>query len=159
MTTSRKGLVALALAGAGAALAVIVIAVVLFRLLSRDESNAAVEVGSDRIEAAKEGLRAPGTEELAKLGCAPAAVIDMRRLLGEASTLRDGEPRYVVTCDIAEGAEPSCDRTASVYFGAVGGRVYGSVNVRVSRRGAIRPLCSRLYAPSGADLGSFPRTE
>jgi hypothetical protein len=39
----------------------------------------------------------------------------------------------------------------------VGGSTDANVSVRVSAVGSARPACSRLYAPSGADLGAFPR--
>jgi hypothetical protein len=103
-------------------------------------------------EVAAAGLRAKGTEELKQLGCDQAIVMDMQRLLGDASPLRDGEPRYVVTCDVASGPGPSCERAATVYFTAAGGASDGNVIIRVLSSGSATPVCSRLYAPSGAAL-------
>lgn len=101
-------------------------------------------------------MGAQGTAELRQLGCAPALVVDMRRLLRDTGQSTPGEPRYMVTCDVPAGAEPpSCERAAGVYFGAIGGMADDPVAVRVLRGGASTPACSRLYAPNGADLGPF----
>jgi hypothetical protein len=82
----------------------------------------------------------------------------MARVLGSASRIEAGEPRFMVTCDVGTsgGTAPTCERVSSAYFGAVG-TADGNVCVRVSRAGAAQPTCSRLYAPTGADLGTFPR--
>jgi hypothetical protein len=106
---------------------------------------------------AAEGARAKGTPELRSLGCAQALVVDMERLMGEAGHVRDGEPRFMVTCDVGPTAEiPSCEKVQAVYYGALGGLPEGNVGIRVSRSGATGPACSRLFAPNGADLGPFP---
>jgi hypothetical protein len=85
-------------------------------------------------------------------------VVDMAKLLGDAGRVRDGEPRYMVTCDVPAAIEPpTCERAAAVYFGAIGGMADEAVGVRVLREGSSAPACSRLYAPNGADLGVFPR--
>ena len=109
--------------------------------------------------AAHAGMQAPGMQELRELGCNPAIVMDMLRLVGSARALRNDEPRYVVTCDITSGEPPTCERAAAVYFTAVGAGAGadGNVNVRIGPRGATHPTCSRLYAASGADLGVYPR--
>lgn len=107
--------------------------------------------------AARDGMQARGTQELRNLGCNPAIVMDMLRLVGDARALRDDEPRYVVTCDVTSGEPPTCEHAAAVYFTAVAGDSDGNVNLRIGPRGATRPTCSRLYAASGADLGPYPR--
>jgi hypothetical protein len=101
-------------------------------------------------------MHAVGTDELRALGCTNAIVMDMQRALGEAG-VRDGEPRYIVTCDVASGSPPSCDKAASTYFRALAGSADGAVNVRVSLQGTPKPACSHLYLPSGADQGDYPR--
>jgi hypothetical protein len=103
-------------------------------------------------------MHAPGTAELRGLGCDPPLVVDMARLLGDAASIEPGEPRLLVTCDLAEAAQaPSCEKVAAVYYAAIGGMAQDRVGVRVLRAGAVSPICSRLYAPNGADLGTFPR--
>jgi hypothetical protein len=156
MAESRVGLVGLAVGGGALALALIVAVVVVVRLMSADESHASANVGSGGEGVGNDGLRARGTEELRRLGCNPAVVIDMSRLLGDGASLRKGEPRLVVTCDVADGGEPRCDQVAGTYFAALGGSAAGNVNVRVMRTGSSRPVCSHLYAPSGADIGESP---
>lgn len=108
--------------------------------------------------AATEGMSAKGTAEMRQLGCEQALVVDMARVLGSPSRIEPGEPRWMVTCDVGAGSAPApgCERVASAYFSAVG-TSDGNVCVRVSRSGASRPSCSRLYASTGADLGMFPR--
>jgi hypothetical protein len=101
-------------------------------------------------QVASDGMHAPGTNELRRLGCDPAIVMDMALLLGDAAAVRPGEPRYVVSCDVTGGQAPTCEQAAGVYFGAIGGAATGNVSLRVSRSGASAPLCSRVYAPSGA---------
>jgi hypothetical protein len=102
-------------------------------------------------EVAAAGLRAKGTDELRQLGCDQAIIMDMQRLLGDAG-LRVGEPRYVVTCDVADGPGPTCERAATAYFTAAGAASDGNVTIRVLKSGSPTPVCSRLYAPSGAAL-------
>lgn len=106
---------------------------------------------------ADEGAHARGTPELRHLGCQHALVVDMARLLGDASPIRDGEPRFMVTCDVdPSGEAPSCEQVAATYYGAIGGMAEGNIGVRVARSGTSAPACSRMYAPNGADLGAFP---
>jgi len=107
---------------------------------------------------ADEGARARGTPELRRLGCEQALVVDMAGLLGDAAQVRDGEPRFMVTCDVGPTAPaPSCEQVAAAYYGAIGGGAEANVGIRVSRSGVSAPSCSRMYAPNGADLGVFPR--
>jgi hypothetical protein len=148
--SSQKRLIALAGAGGAAALGVIGIVVVAMRVLSGDASGPASAAPGGGASIANDGMNAPGTSALRQLGCDPAIVIDMSRLLGDAGAVRPGEPRYVVTCDVPGAQAPTCERAAETYFGAVGGGAVGNVDVRVSRPGAGAPLCTHLYAPSGA---------
>jgi len=157
----RGGLLAIAATGAGAVVAVIVGIVLVVRSCS-DAGPSAPRPGAGGLNAhasvADEGMRAPGTKELAELGCEHAMVVDMAKLLGDAARVRPGEPRYMVTCDVPAAVDPpTCERAAAVYFGATGGMVDENVGVRILREGSTTPACSRLYAPNGADLGVFPR--
>jgi len=156
-STSRGGLVALAAGGGAAALAAIVLAVVVLRSCTRDKSAAPDAVLDDGEQVGREGMRARGTAELRQLGCNQAIVIDILRLLHDASALREGEPRYIVTCDVVDAGGLSCERAAAAYFAAMSGNDDGTVNIRISARGSRQPTCSRLYGPSGVDLGAFPR--
>jgi hypothetical protein len=147
-------LIALAVSGAGGALGVVVLLVLGVlgaRYLMSDPSAPAPAAGPDHgAQVASDGMHAPGTSELRKLGCDPAIVIDMAQLLGDAAAVRPGEPRYMVSCDVTAGQAPTCEQAAGVYFGAIHGAAMGNVSLRVSRSGASAPLCSRVYAPSGA---------
>jgi hypothetical protein len=107
--------------------------------------------------AVREGMEAPGTEALRQLGCSPAIVMDTMRLV-RSRPLELDEPRYVVTCDVPAGDPPTCETASAAYFTAAAGTVEGNVNLRVARRGA-PPVCSRLYASTGADLGQYPRAK
>lgn len=158
MSGSQPRLIALAATGGAAALGVIALAIGLVRACSSDPSAASARSpqsqSTEGAGAASAGMDAPGTAELRRLGCDPAMVLDMARLLGDASAIRSGEPRYVVTCDVPGSQAPACERVAATYFGAVGVSPGGIVNIRVSRPGSSVPLCARRYAPSGMDLGS-----
>jgi len=152
--SSRGALIALAAGGAAAAVVVIVLAVFAVRALRGEAPAPPPAVVGESARAGEEGMRARGTEELRKIGCEQAVVIDIARLMHDASVIREGEPRYIVTCD-ASIAAPPCDRAAATYFAALGGPAEGLVNVRVAPRGARVPTCSRLYAPNGADRGPY----
>ena len=150
MPSSQKRLIALAAAGGAAALGVIGLVVVALRMLSGDASAPASGGPVPGAVIASDGTNAPGTDALRRLGCDPAVVIDMSRLLGDASAVHPGEPRFVVNCDVSGPQAPSCEHVAETYFGAAGGSAVGNVDVRVSRPGGSAPLCVHLYAPSGA---------
>ena len=150
----------LALAGVGVGIVVVVVggAVVALRSCSPDAPPPSVGGPPKSALVGEDGMHARGTVELGALGCSPALVVDMARLLGDASRILPGEPRYMVTCDVPQGVEaPTCERASAVYFAAVGGQADDPVGVRVLRAGVTSPACSRLYAPNGADLGVFPR--
>lgn len=103
------------------------------------------------------GMNAKGTTELEAAGCSNAVVVDMSRLM-KGGSVREGEPRYMVTCDVpTAAAAPPCEKLAGTYFLAIGGQSDANVCVRVIASGTPKPVCSRLFAPSGADLGPFPR--
>jgi hypothetical protein len=160
MAESRLGLTGLAALGGGGALLVIGLVVLGVRALSSgDRDRPAAKAPGPGSEVAKDGMHARGTAELRQLGCGTALVMDMLRVLGDAADIREGEPRFIVTCDVPEGGTPTCERVAGAYFAALGAMGTADVNVRVSRPGSLRPICSRLYAPSGADLGEYPRVK
>jgi hypothetical protein len=150
VSSSEKRLIVLAGAGGAAALVAIGVVVVGVRALSGDSAAAPASPSGEGAAIASDGMSAPGTSALRALGCDPAIVIDLGRLLGDSGAVRPGEPRYVVTCDVPGTAAPTCDRAAQTYFGAVGASAVGNVDLRVSRPGGAAPLCAHLYAPSGA---------
>jgi len=153
---SRTWLIGLAVGGAALVALIVGIAVMIFS--SSGDRLRSIGKPSEGSQAAKAGMQAPGTAELRQLGCGHALVIDMARVLGDAGRIREGEPRFMVTCDLdAAAGELTCERVAAAYFGAIGGVAEGDVSVRVLRAGSIKPACSRLFAPTGADLGAFPR--
>ncbi len=144
--------------GLGGAAIVLVLVVGAFVALSKcgDEPPPPVRATYSNTQFAAEGARAKGTAELRSLGCEQALVVDMARLLGDAALVRDGEPRFMVTCDVGPtSAMPSCERVQAAYYSAIGGVAEGNVGIRVSRSGTPTPACSHLYAPNGADLGEF----
>lgn len=157
----RGGLLGIAAGGAGAVIVVVVAAVLVVRACSGGSASAARPAGdgaNPHAGVATEGMHAPGAAELRGLGCSHALVVDMAKLLGAGSRVREGEPRTMVTCDVPPAVDPpTCERAAAVYFGAIGGTAEEAVGIRVLREGSTAPLCSRLYAPNGADLGVFPR--
>ncbi len=157
MPKPQLPLIVLAAAGGAIALGAIVVTVVVVRSLTSDVSSAASSAPGEGAKLASAGMQAPGTSELRKLGCDPAIVLDMNALLGDASAVREGEPRYIVTCDVPGTEAPTCERAAAAYFAALGGSAGGNVVVRVARSGSNAPLCSHLYAPSGAERTSLPR--
>ena len=154
---ARGSLLGLGIASGVLVLALVIGGVVLVRKCTGGPAGEATTAAPDRgATAATEGMNAKGTAEMRQLGCEQALVVDMARVLGSASRIEPGEPRWMVTCDVGAATGPACERVASAYFGAVG-TPDGNVCVRVSRTGAPQPSCSRLYAPNGADLGPFPR--
>jgi len=160
MAESRLGLAGLALLGGGGALVVIGLLILGVRALSSgDRDRPAASASGRGSELVKDGMQARGTAELRQVGCGTALVMDMLHVLGDAADIREGEPRFIVTCDVPEGGAPTCERVAGAYFAALGRLGVADVNVRVSRPGSLRPICSRLYAPSGADLGEYPRSK
>jgi hypothetical protein len=151
----RGGLLAYGLGGAAIVLVVVVGAVVAVRSCG-DEPPPPVRATYSNTQFAAEGARAKGTAELRSLGCEQALVVDMARLLGDAALVRDGEPRFMVTCDVGPtAAMPSCEQVQAAYYRAIGGVAEANVGIRVSRSGTAAPSCSRLFAPNGADLGPF----
>jgi hypothetical protein len=147
-----------AIVGGGVAILLIAAAVLLARRFTGGEASPGAPGVADSVRAVDEGMHAAGTDEVRKLGCDNVLVLDMQRVLGDAG-VRPGEPRYVLTCEVSQplgtGA-PSCERVAATYFAAVGS-ADGNVAVRVLPESPPRdrPLCARVYAPSGADLGLF----
>ena len=152
MSKREPRLIALAAGGAGAAVVVLVLIAVGVRYLRSDPTVVAPAGPDHGAQVASDAMHAPGTNELRKLGCDPAIAMDMAQLLGAAAAVRPGEPRYVVSCDVTSGQAPTCEQAAAAYFGAIGGAAMGNVSLRVSRSGASAPICSRVYAPSGAPL-------
>jgi hypothetical protein len=155
----RGGLVGIAAAGGAIVLVLVVVVVLVVRSCSGGPPPTPVRGGANaNAHVGEEGMRAPGTAELRQLGCDHALVVDMAKLLGDPARVRDGEPRYMVTCDVSPASEaPTCERAAAVYLAAIGGMADAAFGVRVLREGASAPVCSHLYAPNGADLGVFPR--
>jgi hypothetical protein len=154
----RTGLVGIAAAGGVAVLLVVGGVVLAARTCGPEPAPApsATATASPNAAIGGEGMRARGTDELRLVGCEHAVVLDMAKLLGNPSRVREGEPHTVVTCDVgATAAAPGCERVAGTYFGAIGGMSTDVVGVRVMRAGTAAPLCSRKYAPNGADLGTF----
>ena len=155
---ARVSILPLALGAAGVTALAIVGVVVAVKGCGGDERKPGPAGPSSGAIVGAEGMNARGTAELRAAGCTNAVVVDMQRLLGAGGKVREGEPRYMVTCDVPSvDAAPTCEKLAGTYFLAVGGAADANVCVRVLPSGAKGPSCSRLFAPSGADLGPFPR--
>ncbi len=123
---------------------------------SRSAPSTGEQPPSAAARAGSAGMTAPGTDALRGLGCDPVSVVDMAPLLGGPERVREGEPRYVISCDVHDAsAGPTCDRIVATYLRAIGGVADHRVGVRVRSSGTPKPACSRLYAPNGVDLGSF----
>ena len=151
----RGGLLVYGLGGAAIVLVVVVGAFVAVRSCG-EEPPPPPRATYSNTQFAAEGARAKGTAELRSLGCEQALVVDMARLMGDASQVRDREPRFMVTCDVGPAAAmPSCEQVQAAYYAAIGGVAEGNVGIRVSRSGTPSPACSHLFAPNGADLGAF----
>ena len=152
MSLTKSPLLFAVLGGALAIVVVVLVVVVASRFTGGGAPGSAPSASAG-VAAVNEGLHAPGTEEVRGIGCDRALVLDMQRVLG--SSLRPGDPRTIVTCDVAsaEGA-PTCERVASTYFAAVK-TGEGNIAVRVMREAPPGALCARVYAPSGADIGAF----
>lgn len=154
----RVSLLGLALGGAAGMGVLVVVGVLLVRGCGDKDAPAVAASGPNQgTLAVEQGMNAKGTAELRAQGCTNAVVADMQRVMGATSTIRPDEPRYMVTCDVAGASVPTCEKLASAYFGAIGGSADANVCIRVAVVGSPRPACSRLFAPSGADLGPFPR--
>ena len=145
--------------GAGGGVLVLLAGVVLAVRACGGEEPKAPPGPSRATEIGSAGMAAKGTAELRQAGCEHAVVVDAAQLLGSVARIRPGEPRTMVTCDVSSSAAapPGCDVIASTYFRAAGTTIEGNVSVRVVVPGGKGPSCSRLYAPSGADLGEFPK--
>jgi hypothetical protein len=155
---TRGTLLGIAAGGAGIVVVLVLGAVFVGRACSGGPPAATAQVAAGNAAVATEGMHAKGTEELRAIGCDPPLVVDVARLLGDASRIEPGEPRFMVTCDVGvSAATVACDKVAATYFTAIGGMAEYPVGVRVLRAGGVTPLCSELYAPNGADLGTFPR--
>jgi hypothetical protein len=155
---TRGTLVGIAAGGAGMVVVLVLGAVFVGRACGGSAPTVAAPVAAGNATVAADGMHAKGTDELRALGCDPPLVVDMARLLGDTSRVEPGEPRFMVTCDLGVSAVAvGCDRVAVTYFRAIGGTAGYPVGVRVLRAGGVTPLCSELYAPNGADLGTFPR--
>jgi len=155
----RGSLLGWALGGAVGVVVLLIVAVVLVRGCGEKAAPGVAASGPNPATlAGEQGMSAKGTAELRAQGCTNAVVVDMQKVMGAASSIRSDEPRYMVTCDVAAAASaPACEKLAAAYFGAIGGNADANVCVRVSVVGSPKPACSRLFAPSGADLGPFPR--
>src|SRR5579859_687451 len=148
----RGGLAGIAVAGGVAALVVVGGAIVALRACGSDATPPAPSASAapgPNAAIGGEGMRAPGTDALRALGCEHAVVVDMAKVLGNPSRVREGEPRTVITCDVGASAPaPGCERVATTYFGAVGALATDTIGVRVLRTGTASPLCSKRYAPN-----------
>ena len=154
-------LVALGIVGGLLLLFAILAGVVLWRVLRTDEAQAVIGAVGDATKAVKKGLNAPGTEELRKLGCEEAAVIDLADFMQIANRfIKDGgavDPTKVdgrmVTCGLtAFQKDLTCDQVAKAYVAALGGRSDKPFSLTVQRQGHDRALCEVEYDEHGVPV-------
>ena len=114
----------------------------------------------DMAQLAAEAQHAPGTKEVAALGCDTAMAMDMDRMQSimherfDASAAAPSKFSMMVICQVGMFAKssPTCDNVARAYVAAAGPPARGfAVNVQRSGGGA-SPLCSTLYDSSGTKV-------
>ena len=113
----------------------------------------------DMAELGIEAQHAPGTKEVAALGCDTAMAMDMdkvQRIMHErfdASAAVSSKFSIMVVCQVGMfGKPPSCEDVARTYVDAAGPPARGFV-VNVQRgSGRANAVCSTLYDPSGTKV-------
>jgi hypothetical protein len=113
----------------------------------------------------KEAQTAPGTDELRKLGCDQAMVLDMQRLAKLAEGFNDGGtplppdmPGKLVMCVVGDtSSAPTCTAAAKTYLAAVPTPTKRfAVTVEAQKNN--KAQCSEVYDPTGKSLGQFDKS-
>jgi hypothetical protein len=153
-------LVALAIVGGIILLAGLVTAIFVYRFVNSPDGKKVVSAVTSGAALYAEATGAPGTKELAELGCAAPLVIDTGRMQAIAESFGDAgmgdfskEVRIEVICQAPRvGPAPSCDDVAATYVRAVGGRAGGAFAASVVVPGR-DPSCLEKFSADGKKLG------
>ncbi|HEX3345486.1 MAG TPA: hypothetical protein VHS09_12970 [Polyangiaceae bacterium] len=157
----RSGcLLALAIVGGVALVLVAVVGFAVYRFASSKEGKMVFGTIGDMAELAAEAQRAPGTKQVAALGCDTAMAMDMdkmQRIMHDRLDAASAKPlpfSRMVVCQVGVFAKspPSCGDVARTYVAAAGPPDRGfAVNVQRNGGGS-SPLCSVLYDPAGVKV-------
>jgi hypothetical protein len=140
-------------------LVVTVAGIGIYKFASSKEGKMVFGTIGDMAQLAAEAQHAPGTKEVAALGCDTAMAMDMdrmQRILQErldASSGPSSKFSMMVVCQVGMfGKAPTCDDVAHTYVAAAGPPARGfAVNVQRGG-GRANTLCSTLYDPSGVKV-------
>ncbi|WP_394827627.1 hypothetical protein [Pendulispora albinea] len=148
---SGKGwVIALSILGGLTFLALVGLGVGVYVFTKSDVGQAAFKM----VDVSKKSLNAPGTEELRRLGCAQALVVDATEFASAMAGIFDGGTgvpeidRLVVTCQLEKEPGPTCNDVAAAYVRAVG-TVKKEFMVSVQKPNDSEPACQAAYDSSG----------
>jgi len=163
--TKAKGggcLKALGIAAAVLFVVGVVGGILIYRYVQTPEGHRVFKLATGVTKMAAGSLRAPGTEELRKLGCAQAIVMtgeDIETLAMEIADAgpipkRGGHAPIMVRCSLGFTDKAiGCDEVAATYRAAVPpapGTIPRRLNVAVQRAASTKPICEGEY---GYDAG------
>jgi len=158
--SNRGCFLALAIVGGVGLLVVGVAAFGIYRFANSKEGKQVFGTIGDMAQLAAEAQHAPGTKEVAALGCDTAMAMDMDRMQSimherfDASATAPSTFSMMVFCQVGMFAKspPSCDDVARTYVAAAGPPARGfAVNVQRGG-GRANTLCSTLYDSSGTKV-------
>jgi hypothetical protein len=158
--SNRGCFIALAIVGGIGVVVVAVSAFGIYRFANSKEGKMVFGTIGDVAELAAEAQHAPGTKEVAALGCDTAMAMDMDKMTSimhdrlDASAAVPTKFSMLVVCQVGMFAKspPSCDDVARTYVGAAGPPARGfAVNVQRGG-GRANTLCSTLYDPAGTKV-------
>jgi hypothetical protein len=158
--SNRGCLIALAIVGGVGFVVVAVAAFGIYRFAGSKEGKMVFGTIGDMAELAAEAQHAPGTKEVAALGCDTAMAMDMDKMQSimhdrfDASATAPSKFSMLVICQVGMFAKspPSCDDVARTYVGAAGPPARGfAVNVQKGG-GRANTLCSTLYDSAGTKV-------
>ena len=158
--SNRGCFIALAIVGGVVFLGVAVAAFGIYRFASSKEGQMVFGTIGDVAELAAEAQHAPGTKEVAALGCDTAMAMDidkMQRIMHDrfdASATPSSKFSMMVVCQVGVFAKspPTCDAVARTYVAAAGPPARGfAVNVQRGS-GSANTLCSTLYDSAGTKV-------
>jgi hypothetical protein len=158
--SNRGCLIALAIVGGVGFALVLVVGFGIYHFANSKEGKMVFGTIGDVAELAAEAQHAPGTKEVAALGCDTAMAMDMDKMQRimhdrlDASASAPSSFSRMVICQVGVFAKspPSCDDVARTYVSAAGPPARGfAVNVQRSGGGS-KVLCSTLYDSAGTKV-------
>jgi hypothetical protein len=164
-SSNRGCLIALAIVGSLGLLSVIGVAIAIYSIAQNEDVRKIASAVGEGMEIMKEAQTAPGTDELRKLGCDQAMVLDMQRLAKLAEGFHDGGtamppdmPGKLVMCIVREtSSAPTCAATSKAYLAAVPTPTKRFA-VTVEAQQNKKTQCSEVYDPTGKSLGQFDKS-